>query len=543
MTAGVGELTGFGKLARWTIRRDRLRLGLWLVAVPGIVLPSIAAYGGMFETEESAQARAALMGTPTGTVFGGPGYGLDNYTAGAMVANELLLYLNITVALAAILLLVHATRSEEESGKLELVGAAPVGRRAPLAAALAVVAAEVTAIGLALGFGAMAYPELDKTDCFAMGLVVAATGLAFTGVAALAAQIASTGRGAAGLASALLGAAFMARAFGDTATVQGRADWMSWLSPLGWGNRTRVFVELRWWPILLLIAFALVTGGAAWLLAARRDQGAGLVPARRGAATASKSLLSLSGLVWRQTQTSLAAWAGGAVILGAAMGPVIGGMGDYLRDNPLMAGMLGVDTSASTDAMIEGFSGVIILYLAMLLAAYAILAIGQFHRDELAGLTALTLSGPVFRKRLLGASALTALAGALLGVGLAAMSYMVAVASDPAVDRMVVLGIAGAGLRAFPGLIATVALAVFLVSVAPRLAALSWVPFGYAFVYVILGGISDLPQWFRYGSPLSAINYATNTAVDWPAIAVLLILSAVLFTVGRQRFATRDLVA
>ncbi|MDR2252671.1 MAG: hypothetical protein LBD97_02215, partial [Bifidobacteriaceae bacterium] len=262
----ASQVRGFWKLAHGIVRRDRLRLALWLVAVPGVTAPTLSAYGGMFETKASAQARAAIMATPTGTVFGGPGYGLDDYTTGAMIANELLLYLDITVALAALLLVTHMTRREEETGRLELVGAAPVGRWAPLAAALAVTAAEVTLIGLSLGFGCMAYPSLGKGDCIAFGLAVAGTGLAFTGVGAVAAQVANSGRAAAGLGAAVLGAAFLARAVGDTAAVRGEPAWASWISPLGWANQTRVFVDLRCWPLLLTLAFALVAGAAGVLL-------------------------------------------------------------------------------------------------------------------------------------------------------------------------------------------------------------------------------------------------------------------------------------
>jgi ABC-2 type transport system permease protein len=520
-----------------------LRLGLWLAGVPLVTVPTLGAYSGAFETAESAQARAAIMATPTGTVFGGPGYGLDHYTPGAMVANELLLYLDIVVALAAILLVVHATRHEEEDGRLELVGAAAVGRRAPLAAALGVVAAEVTAIGLALGLGCMFYPDLAKADCLALGLAVAATGLAFTGVAALTAQVASTGRGAAGLGAAVLGVAFLLRAVGDTATVQGGgAWWVSWLSPLGWAARMRLFVDLRWWPLALPVVFALATAAAAWLLAARRDLGAGLIPAHAGPATAPDNLKGISGLAWRRTQGSWLGWAAGSLTIALAMGPATSSMRGYITDNPSIARVLGVDAGAGIDTVVEAFSALITLYVGLFMAAYAISAMGTLLSDELAGRGALLLAEPVRRGRLLGATAFTAAACALLGAATAGTAFGLVIAASRAVDLTVAIGVAGAMLRVFPALIATVALASFLIGAFPRFAALSWVPVGYAFLHAIVGPALGWPAWTRYLSPLSAVPLSPADDVPLAPVAALLALAAVLFWAARRAYTRRDIL-
>ena len=53
-----------------------------------------------------------------------------------------------------------------------------------------------------------------------------------------------------------LGVAYLVRAFGDTRPVDG-ARWVSWLSPLGWGQQVRAFAGDRWWVLLILVAFAL----------------------------------------------------------------------------------------------------------------------------------------------------------------------------------------------------------------------------------------------------------------------------------------------
>jgi ABC-2 type transport system permease protein len=419
-----------------------------------------------------------------------------------------------------------------------------------LAAAIAVVGVEVTLIGLTLTGATMLQRDLSLADDLAFGLSVAATGLAFTGLAALAAQVAATGRGAGAVGAAVLGLAFLLRAFGDTDRAQGGSGWASWLSPLGWANQTRVFVDTRWWPILLPLAFALVTGGVAWVLAGRRDQGAGLVAARNGPAEAAKDLLSLSGLVWRRTRGSLLAWGGGAAALGLTMGPIISDMTGYIRDNPYIAAALGVRPDSGLAEVTAGFTALITAYMALLMAAFAILAVNAFHSDELAGLIARQLAEPVSRRRLLASVESMAGLGALLGMSVAGVSYLLVVAADDDLGREAALDVATATLHAFPGLILTVALASFLVAALPKLTVLNWIPFSYAFAYSIVGQALNFPEWCRYLSPLSALAFSPDEAWSREAMesllaraAVLLAVAAALFYAGHRRFAARDLLA
>jgi ABC-2 type transport system permease protein len=525
------------------VRRNRLRLVIWLVAVPGVTLPSLGAYGTVFGTETGAKGRALIMATPTGTIFGGPGYGLDNYTMGAMVANELLIWLNVTIALAAILLMVHLTRHEEDTGRLELVGAAAVGRAAPLTAALTVVAGEVILISLALGFGMMAYPELAKVDCLALGLAVAATGLTFTGVGAVMAQLAWTGRAAAGLSCAVLGVAYALRAVGDTLAVQGGSGWASWLSPLGWAAQGRIWVNLRWWPLLLGVACGAALTVLALILAGRRDQGAAILPEIHGPARADKALKQPSSLVWRRIQASFLAWSFGVVAVGAAMGPAMGSLADYVRDNPAMMEFFGLDKSDGIDPIAEAFSGMVVLYLAVIMGAFGITAMNQMHSDELTGLVARSLEQPVSRDKLLGANELTVALSTLLGMGLGGVAYYGAVVSNRELDPGVAPAVAEAVLRSFPGLVATVALASFLVAVLPRLTALSWPFLAYPAVHQLLSTASDWPAWTRLAAPLSAASLTPGTPFDWRASIGLFAVAALLISAAHQRFRERDLLA
>ena len=107
----------------------------------------------------------------------------------------------------------------------------------------------------------------------------------------------STSRGANGLAAALVGAAYLVRGIGDaTGTVDAgdgltmTAGWLSWLSPIGWGQRTSPFSAPTIWPALLGLAVGAIAAAGALALRSRRDIDASIIPQRPGRAHARATL-------------------------------------------------------------------------------------------------------------------------------------------------------------------------------------------------------------------------------------------------------------
>ena len=143
------SFTGTGALLRLNLRLDRVRILLWTVAVGLGVYGSVYSLDQAFTTEEAIQARGALLTNPATIMMTGPAFAADDYTFGAMVANELSLYVFLTAAIMAILLAVRHTRAEEESGRLEMIRALPVGRFAPATAAVGTVALACFLVGAA----------------------------------------------------------------------------------------------------------------------------------------------------------------------------------------------------------------------------------------------------------------------------------------------------------------------------------------------------------------------------------------------------------
>ena len=193
----MSAYSGTGALLRLAWRRDRLLVPLGAAAIAGIAVSSAKATLALYPTAASMDAGIkTIFASPSAVALYGPISDPTDPDALGVVK---------TTMLGAVLLAIFGyavvrrhTRSEEEDGRFELVGAGVVGRRAPLAAAVGVAVGAVlfTCLLTTLGYAAIG---MNVTGSLAAGAGWAATGLAFVGLTAVAAQLASTARGCAGL--------------------------------------------------------------------------------------------------------------------------------------------------------------------------------------------------------------------------------------------------------------------------------------------------------------------------------------------------------
>ena len=253
----MNSLTGTVRLIRFILRRDRIRLSVWVLAIALSVMGSVASFAETYPTRADRQTRAEVLDSPAAQLFIGPGYGMDNYSFGAMTANEMLPMTAVAVALMSVFLVIRHTRAEEERGTAELVRAAPVGRLAPMAATLAVVVGAQLVLAALLTVGLPASLEgLSAGGSFAFSAATAGIGVVFAGLAAVAAQLTVGARSAVGLSSVALAGAYLLRSVGDTTDTP-----LTWFLPFGWATEMRAYVDERWWPLLL--SAGLATGAVA----------------------------------------------------------------------------------------------------------------------------------------------------------------------------------------------------------------------------------------------------------------------------------------
>ena len=234
-------------LLRQRIRRDRLQLSLWIV---GIALLTYASIAAVFDTygEEQRPTRDPRR--------------RDRDPDHPRVPRHAERHRRRRVRLLPALRLARPhgrpdehlprgrdTRTEEEQGRAEAIGATPAGRILPTTATVVHGVLANVALGLLVALALIA-TGLDPTGPFVWGRGRSrSSGIAFLAFGLFAAQLFRTSRGANGLSVAFALAAYLLRGIGDAAGTPSEdllhvtPAWPSRLSPIGYGQFTGAFVQ------------------------------------------------------------------------------------------------------------------------------------------------------------------------------------------------------------------------------------------------------------------------------------------------------------
>jgi ABC-2 type transport system permease protein len=531
-------LTGTGFLLRFMLRRDMVRLMIPTLALLVFCVYYVTATAALYPTAADRLNRAASISNAGGVLLSGPSYGLTDYTTGAMFANEMALWIMVFLAMTNIFQITRNTRAEEETGRAELVRSLPVGRHAATVAALLVVVIVDVVFGVLGGALISTVGGLAAPDTFALMTGVVLTGLVFAAVATVTCQLTVYGRGASGMAFAVVGAAALIRGLGDIQQPHG--SWLSWLSPIAWTQQMRPYVDLRLWPLGLSVLAIIVALAVAAVLAGRRDLGEGMVHERRGRTGATPSLASPFALAFRQLRTALLCWLVGCVVMfglsGAFLGKDVGQIANALAaQNSLTAKIFAGDP-------LGAFLRIFILHCALAMAGFSVAAVLRVKAEEEEGRLGLELSRPVSRNSLL-ISRLTVvtlgmLALMLIGGGVALWAGSLLSQGQIGLGEMV-----GCAATFAPAIAVLITFAAACYAWFPRATPLAWILFAIVVVQSFFGQLLGLPDALSALSPFWWVGNYPVTPVAPSHMIGLCAAAAVLLALAVAGFRRRDLSA
>lgn len=524
------ELAGTGALVRLILRRDRLRLAVWIGAFAVTAVATASALAKLLPMAESrALFAAGITGNPAVVSLIGPVF--DPTTIGGLVAWRLGGLGAVATGLLSLLTAVRHTRAEEEAGRRELVGSAAVGRHAPLAAALLTIAGADLLIATVVAAGLVAC-GLPIAGAIALGLSFAFTGWIFAAIAALAAQLVENARAASAIAGALLGASYVARAIGDAS--HDGLSWLSWASPIGWAQHIRPFAGEQWWLCALAAATAAGLAGAAQVLSARRDLGAGLLPSRPGPATASPRLDGPLALAWQMQRGALLGWTAGFVIVGGALGGVAQSVADLLNTSPRMRFLIA--TLGGEVGIVDAYFTATFGILGLVATGYALQAALRLRSEEEDARAEPILAAAVSRLRWAASHLVFAVLGPAIALAAAGAAAGLVHGGREDVPRLL-----AAALTQLPAVWVLVGIALALFGLAPRFARASWGVLGACILVGQLGRLLQLPSWAVALSPFSHLPGLPGSTVDAAPLLRLLAVAAVFAAIGLFGFRRRDL--
>jgi ABC-2 type transport system permease protein len=538
VNASSGAYANWPVAAAFILRRNWVRMLVWVLILAGLIAIVIVSQRAAFPTAADRTAYAGIANTPAVAALTGLPYAAG--TLGGILNIKIWMTDAIALAFAAIFLVTRNGRAEEETGRTEFLRAGVLGRHAYTFANWIVVAAFTVVSGLACAGAAIA-EGLPAYGALVMGASFTGVGLTFLGIAALTGQLAQTSRGANGLAAAILGIAYLVRAGGDLGAKGDVPSGLSWASPLGWGQAMRSYGSNNWAPFALLVGAAIVLCAISLRIEATRDLGTGLLPDRAGPRTASALTRTPFGLTLRLQRGSIIGWSLGIIVGGLFFGKVATAFASLLS---------GHNTANITKSFLGGVSGNILKGLlgyftmadALLVAAFVLQSVATIHAEEADGSLELQWTGVLSRIRwALSRMAVPALVSLVL---LAVSGYAEGAAYGSAIkDPSQGVHYLGASLAYWPTMLLVIGFVMLCAAWIPRASpTVAWATYGLVVLVSLFGDLLKLPSRISNNTPFTAIERLTTGRFTVVPLVVIVVLAIVFAVLGLVRLRSRDTV-
>jgi ABC-2 type transport system permease protein len=495
------------------------------------------AYASAYATPAARRLLVQEFGSNAGiSALVGPAIRID--TVPGFTAWKCLTVLAITAAVWGILCATRLTRGEEDAGRWELLLAGRTTRRrgageALVAMTLGLVALFVTTGILTVAVGRSSKVGIGVGAALFFALAVVAGACMFAAIGALASQLSSTRRQAAGYASALLGVSYALRMVADSGTGLG---WLRWATPLGWIEELQPLTRPS--P-LALVPIALLTGAAGCLalyLAGRRDLGASVLADHSSAAPHLRLLSGPVTLALRLMRPTLIAWAGSIVAYGLLLGSMAKSGGKIITSTPsmkLVFERLGVSGA-------QAYLGFALLIMAMALSFVAAGQVSATRAEESIGRLEYLLVRPLSRTRWLAGRMVLATVIVVLAGLLAGFSTWLGAALEHA--GVSFSSMVASGLNIVPPALVLLGIGALVYGALPRL--VTFATYGalvWSLLVELTGGMVNVNHWILDTSAFHQMAAAPSAPIDWTTNAVMSGIGVALALAGLLAFTLRDL--
>lgn len=528
---------GTGQLINIITRQNKFQILAWLVGIVIISISAASSYQTVYQNDYDKQAFALTMQNPAMMAMLGPGYEAEEYlvNVGTQFAHEMLLFTVIAAAIMNILLVASSTRTDEESGRIEVVRSLPIGRLSYLAACIIVIAIVNFLLSLLTGLG-IYFLNIDGItfeSSLLYGAILGSGGFVFGAFTALFAQLSDTSRGTKAFALGLLIIAYLLRAIGDVEN-----EILALLSPLGWSVRTDVFIENHWWPIIISVIIIVILLMLTFYLNSTRDLDAGFLPTRKGKTHASTFIKTTLGLVYHLQNVKILAWGIGIFALSATFGAVMGDMEKYFANNEFVKMVL---AQVGDFSITDQFISMLMAIMSLISAIPVIMTILKLNSEENHYRTENFYSRAVSRNRTLGNFTLLAMIESVLyliliavGLWLAAITMM----ENPFSLRTVIQSAA----VYLPAIWIMIGITVFFLGYARKIINVIWIYYAFCYVVVYVGGMLNFPDWVMNLSAFEVIPKLPGEEMDVFPITLILVISFVFLLLGFIGYNKRDIV-
>ncbi len=526
---------GTGILSKFIVRRDRIRLLIWLFGLAIFVAVLVPVFEDILLVSSDMTAIIETMKNPAMIAIVGPVYGEANYTLGAAYANYMLVFSAMFAGVMNIFLVSRHTRQDEELGRMEIIRSLQVGRLSNLASTLlvALIANVLLSILCFAGLYLLRGEGMSFMGCVIFGASMGVVGMFFAASTAVFCQLTSNNRTAMGLSFGFFMFLYVLRGIGDVSN-----ETLSLISPLGLILRTENFVNDYFWPIAVVKVITIVLILFALWLNGNRDLGSGLLPERQGRRHASSLLSSNLGLAIKLLRTSFIVWGLTLFILAGMYGSVFGDLEGYLNSSDILRSMF--EQMGSTASFTQLFTTMLMSIMSVISTVPVLNFMNRLSTEEKNGYTEHILSKSVSRYSQMLSYLIIALIASVVYQLLSAYGFW-SVGSMVLEDIAPLSEFIKASLLYLPAVWVMIGLSALLIGVLPRITSLIYVYLGYSFLVVYLGKLLDIPSWTLSLTPFGSIPAYPIEEVNWNKLIILVVISVFLTIIGFISYRKRDI--
>lgn len=532
----TSDFTGTWTLFRFFLRRDRLFLPLCILIPVFLLLANAATFIAMDSQDQGLQsALTEFDKDPLISSLLGPVMSID--LSGAIVWRAVSL-LTLSLGISSLFTVIRHTRTDEETGRSELIRAYVVGRYANLTATLILTVVGNLAAGMLIALSIIGLRG-EPVGSFLFGATMSAVGCFFAGIGALGVQLRENSGSARSIGVAALGLGILMAILNN---FRGGYTLLKWITPMAWQRAIQPFAGNHGWVLLYCFAFASIPAIIAYVLSVRRDLGAGVLLTRSGPPEAAPGLSSPLALAWRLHKGSFFGWLVGTglyMVVFSAISPILsnaGGMSDWLMS------LAGTDWAEGA-GLGYVFISIGIYLISLIVAVYAINAVLRLKKEENEGRTEMLLDKRVGRMRWMSSHLIVAAlcsAALLLAMGIAGGLVYGLAAGDLSNEFWRIFAMSVSKLPSVWLLLGVTALLYGLWS---KITSLVWVLW-LSFTLLEVAWEAKLIDWSLMRiSPFSYAHYTVDI-INLPLLPLfwLLCLSAIFTGIGLFGFRRRDVL-
>lgn len=517
---------------RFLLKKERLYLLAYLFIVTFLVLSQASSFSELYPSAVEREIGANSMNNPAMVAILGPVYKDEgNFTLGALLVNQTILFTSIVSAIFNIILVTRNTRSEEETGRLEIIKSYPFGKLTDYASLFLVIFFINFLSFITIGFGLLLLniDGISLKGSLLFSAIISSTGVFFASISVLFSNLFDSSRNVYSSSFMVLGLSYLIRAIGDL-----NKNNLSFFSPLGWVLKSRAFTGNNYLYFILLLILSIFIFVVSLYLYLKRDMGDYIFKNKRKKENNSFLLTTPTGLILKLLTTGFVFWTIFIVVLAGSYGYLLSDIDSFMSSISYLALQ-----SSNTDS-IKQFIATIFPLMSAISLIPVIITMLYSVSEEKSGRLEIVLSKKIGKAfPLLNLIFIGVIQTLIVQILFALFFWLTGNSTLP--EGLSYYMVTKASLMFVPTFGLFISISSLLVAVAPRLINTIWIYYGFCVFMMLFGETLDISRPIRKLSPFEWIgNYPIDSIEIEPLVAILfisfvLVLISIIFYIKRDK--------